>query len=160
MAAWLVIGFFLVLGLAILAVAMRSGRRPPRPRPGGRLGRGTTLGVAATVLVFGVALPAYVLIYNTETHAREAVGGVELTATQQEGREYFQRLCATCHTLADAGAVGQVGPSLDGLRPSRGLTLNAIDEGRARGQGQMPADLVDGAAARAVADYVAAVAGR
>ena len=37
--------------------------------------------------------------------------------------------------------------------------LNAIQQGRAQGRGQMPADLVDGQDAQDVADFVAAVAG-
>jgi len=38
--------------------------------------------------------------------------------------------------------------------------LNAILEGRARGLGQMPAQLYQGREAEEVADFVAAVAGR
>ncbi len=37
--------------------------------------------------------------------------------------------------------------------------LNAIAEGRARGNGNMPAQLYQGKEAEAVADFVAAVAG-
>jgi cytochrome c551 len=37
--------------------------------------------------------------------------------------------------------------------------LNAIKFGRARGQGQMPADLVDGQDAQAVAQFIASTAG-
>ena len=37
--------------------------------------------------------------------------------------------------------------------------LNAIEEGRARGHGQMPALLYQGKEAEDVADFVAAVAG-
>ena len=44
-------------------------------------------------------------------------------------------------------------------RPA-GLTTNAIEEGRARGQGQMPALLLDGEDAKHVAEYIAEVAGR
>ena len=45
------------------------------------------------------------------------------------------------------------------LHPPKGLILDAIAKGRARGQGQMPAGLVDGQDAQDVAAYVAAVAG-
>src|ERR687893_254274 len=50
-----------------------------------------------------------------------------------------------------AAAVGRVGPDLDVLAPTTGLTINAIEEGRARGQGQMPAQLLDGEEAKHVA---------
>ena len=53
-----------------------------------------------------------------------------------------------------------MGPNLDQLRPPKALILDAIQKGRARGQGQMPAGLVDGQDAQDVAAFVAAVAGR
>ena len=71
-----------------------------------------------------------------------------------------RKYCATCHTLKASNAVGKVGPNLDVLHPPKGLILDAIANGRARGQGQMPAGLVDGQDAQDVAAYVAAVAGR
>jgi mono/diheme cytochrome c family protein len=53
-----------------------------------------------------------------------------------------------------------VGPNLDDLRPAKALTLDAINKGRARGQGQMPAQLISGPEAQDVANYVATVSGR
>jgi metal-dependent amidase/aminoacylase/carboxypeptidase family protein len=55
--------------------------------------------------------------------------------------------------LRAANAVGQVGPTLDMLRPPAPATLAAIR----RGPGGMPADAVTGADAQAVAAFVAAV---
>ena len=72
----------------------------------------------------------------------------------------FKQHCATCHTLAAANAVGKVGPNLDQLRPPPALIKDAIAKGRARGQGQMPAQLVTGQDANNVAAFVAKVAGR
>lgn len=161
MMAWLVIGFFVVLALAILAVAMRAGgRRARQTRSGRGLTAGTSIAIGAVVVLFGVVVPALVLVYNTDTQARAARGGVELTAGQEQGRESFRRNCATCHALADAGAVGRVGPDLDVLRPARGLSINAIAKGRARGMGQMPVGIIDGQEAADVAEYVARIAGR
>jgi mono/diheme cytochrome c family protein len=85
---------------------------------------------------------------------------VKLTEAQQHGRELFAEYCANCHTLKAANAVGKVGPDLDPLRPPKGLVLDAIQKGRARGQGQMPAELLRGKDAEDVADFVATVAGR
>jgi len=76
------------------------------------------------------------------------------------GRELFARTCGTCHTLKGAATTGRVGPNLDQLRPPSALVLNAIEQGRARGAGQMPAALYDGTDARDVASFVAKVAGR
>ncbi|WP_326924500.1 c-type cytochrome [Capillimicrobium parvum] len=85
---------------------------------------------------------------------------MDLTNAQAHGRELFTHNCATCHTLAASNAVGLVGPNLDNLRPNEALVLNAIHQGRARGQGQMPANLVTAQDAKDVAAYVSAVAGR
>jgi len=72
----------------------------------------------------------------------------------------FTATCGGCHTLKDAGTYGRVGPNLDNLRPKAGLTIDAIKNGRARGQGQMPAQLLEGDDARDVARYIEKVAGR
>ena len=64
--------------------------------------------------------------------------------------------CAGCHTLADAGATGAVGPSLDALRPSAATVVAAVTGGK----GAMPAfggELSDDDIA-AVAAYVSTVA--
>ena len=97
---------------------------------------------------------------TSNDHAKSAPGGVDLNASQAAGRAVFAKYCATCHTLKASNAVGKVGPNLDVLHPPKGLILDAIAKGRARGQGQMPAGLVDGEDAQDVAAYVAAVAGR
>jgi mono/diheme cytochrome c family protein len=73
-----------------------------------------------------------------------------------DGAALFESNCATCHTLAAAGATGQIGPNLDEIRPDVALVLATIRAG----PGAMPTDLVTGAEARAVAQYVAQNAGR
>jgi mono/diheme cytochrome c family protein len=157
-----VIGFFVVLGLGVVFTAMRGGPRnalkgPESSRASRKL---TAVGVAVVVLVFGVGLPTLVLTDNNDDRSKKGNGGLELTAAQKHGRELFARNCSSCHTLGDANAVAQVGPDLDVLRPQAPLVVNAIEQGRARGQGQMPAQLLNGEDARNVASYVAKVAGR
>ena len=88
--------------------------------------------VVAAIILFGLVVPALVLMGD---QASAGPGGEKLSTTQTEGRELFFERCATCHTLEDAGAVGRVGPNLDILAPAPGLTVNAIEEGRARGTG-------------------------
>jgi mono/diheme cytochrome c family protein len=109
------------------------------------------------VLLLGVLVPALVIAAAKSTD--KAPGGVKLTAADERGRAVFAERCATCHTLAAANAVGKVGPNLDQLRPPKALIADAIKKGRARGQGQMPANLVDGQQAQEVSDFVAKVAG-
>ena len=153
---------FLVLGLAVVALAF-SGRASVRYRRGAptRAGRRfVALAVAIVVVGLGLAVPLAIGVVNGNDHAKNAPGGVDLSASQAAGRSVFAKYCATCHTLKASNAVGKVGPNLDVLHPPKGLILDAIAKGRARGQGQMPAGLVDGEDAQDVAAYVAAVAGR
>jgi cytochrome c6 len=84
-----------------------------------------------------------------------ADGGAK-AAKLGRGGQLFAEKCGRCHTLAAAGTSGQVGPNLDTLRPSVPTVLTAIENG----PGVMPANLVQGADARAVAETVAGHAGR
>jgi len=159
MAAAIVLGFFLVLGLGVVAVAMRGGPRgvrdtleTGRKRPL----RAWEFAAAGAVALFGMAVPAIVLLGD---QASAGPGGSTLTASQKEGRVLFAEKCATCHTLKDANAVGKVGPNLDVLQPPVALTVNAIEVGRA-GNGQMPAQVIEADDAKKVAAYIAKVAGR
>src|SRR5437016_5802455 len=73
--------------------------------------------------------------------------------------------------LAAANAVGKVGPNLDVIQPSYGLTLRTIQNGCLQnppkgsqeaclGYGTMPADVVQGTDAQNVAKFVSKVAGK
>jgi mono/diheme cytochrome c family protein len=168
MVLWFVL-FWVILGFAVFLLAMRGGPRGARQalhtesRAGQRL---VTLGVVL-LCAAGLVVPTLVLAFNGTNKAGVGVGGLHLNADQQAGRDLFARTCATCHTLAAVKSVARVGPNLDVLLgntiPSvagrKALVLSAIAEGRARGNGQMPALLYQGKEAQEVADFVAAVAG-
>ena len=151
---------FVVVGLVVVAAAFSGGRssseRPPGPSRRGRRNVAVLVGIA--VVALGLVIPA--LVIDAARSNDEGPGGVKLTSADESGREVFAQRCATCHTLRAANAVGKVGPNLDQLRPPKALLLSAIQQGRARGQGQMPAGLVDGEDAQDVAGFVAKVAGR
>lgn len=160
---------FITLGLSVVFLAFTSGPAGARlrKRAASRQGR-RLLGVLVAFIVvgLGVAVPLAIAVVNSNHHATKATGGVDLNASQTAGREIFAKDCATCHTLQASNAVGKVGPNLDNLigalpgpKQKEALILDAIASGRARGQGQMPAGLVDGQDAQDVASYVAAVAG-
>jgi mono/diheme cytochrome c family protein len=155
---------FLVVGLTVVLAAMRSGRSPSRA---GSETRGTrrawNIGIGVVILVVGLGLPLLVVVSNNEGHAKRGAGGVNLTAGQAEGRQLFAEKCSTCHTLGGSAAVGRVGPNLDTLNGGdlkTAFVLDAIEKGRARDAGQMPAGLLYGEEAKHVAEYVSAVAGR
>jgi mono/diheme cytochrome c family protein len=160
MAAAIFLGFFVVLGLAVVLVAMRGGPRGVRDtleRGRRRPMHAAEFAIVGVIALFGVAVPVVVL---SGDQADAGPGGATLSSNLAQGRKLFNARCATCHTLKDTGAVGRVGPDLDQLAPTSGLVLNAIQQGRARGQGQMPAQLLTGQDARNVARYIEAVAGR
>ncbi len=160
---------WLLVGLGIFFVAMHRGPRGARRSlyTETKVGQRTvTLGLIV-VFAFGLAVPAIVLAFNRDHKASVAVGGLRLNAEQQKGRELFSRSCAVCHTLAAVKSVGRIGPNLDvrvgqdiaTAAGRKALVLGAIAEGRARGLGQMPAQLYQGKEAEQVASFVAAVAG-
>jgi mono/diheme cytochrome c family protein len=74
-----------------------------------------------------------------------------------DGREIFLANCGTCHTLADAGTSGTIGPNLDQARPTAELAVDRVTNG----QGVMPSfqDTLSPEQIQAVADYVAGAAG-
>ncbi len=158
---------FIAIGLAVVFAAMSKGGDGVRSRGRRRRTRGVLLATGAITLLFGVGLPVLVGVVNANSQSKSAPGGVKLTAAQQEGRQLFAVNCSQCHRLDAANGVGRVGPDLDRIisqlpdqEAKVAFILDAIRQGRARGQGQMPAEVVDGQDAEDVADFVATVAGR
>ena len=107
-----------------------------------------------------------------------ATGCGSVAASHEEGSSFagkalFTQHCGSCHTLADAGTQGTIGPNLD--EAFRDVKKQGYDESTIRdvvrgqiayptaepptGDPGMPANLVTGDDARDVAAYVAAVAG-
>jgi cytochrome c551 len=153
---------FILVGAGVFAVAMRGG---PRKRGAGaphladRTSNRLVGTVAVVLLAFGIAVPTLVLAFNGANRASIGPGGVSLNTAEQHGRYLFSEVCSSCHTLSGADAVARIGPNLDILQPPYALVLNAIEQGRARGMGDMPAGLYQGRDAQDVARFVSAVAG-
>ncbi len=159
--AILVVLFWVLLGVGVFALAMRGGPRGRTPAHLQDRTSGRIVAVVVTIAVaFGIAVPTLVLAFNGSNRAAVGPGGTTLNAVEQHGRFLFSQVCDSCHTLAAAAAVGKIGPNLDILQPPYALVLNAILQGRARGQGNMPAMLYQGRDAQSVAAFVAATAGR
>jgi mono/diheme cytochrome c family protein len=153
---------WVVLGLGLLVLAMSGG-------PGGLLSRlqsqtrgsrrAAVVGFFLALLVLGIGVPAAVIAAVAERESIPELGVANLTPGERHGRELFGDRCGSCHTLKAANAVAQVGPNLDELRPPAGLVLDAIENGRAAGNGNMAADLYTGQDARDVAAFVAKATG-
>ena len=77
----------------------------------------------------------------------------------KSGKQIFQTVgCSGCHTLADAGSTGTVGPNLDQAKPPKALVVTRVTNG----MGQMPSfkGQLSAQQIQAVADYVSSVAGK
>jgi mono/diheme cytochrome c family protein len=159
------LAFWLLVGGGVFLVALGGGPKGARAQlhsEGSLANRLRMLGFGV-VLAFGLAVPIAVAVANGQDKARQGPAGITLSPDQATGRQLFAHSCATCHTLAAAAAVGHVGPNLDldqAVVDNAGFVLNAIELGRARGNGDMPAAIYTGRQARDVAEFVSAVAGR
>ncbi|MGN6189172.1 MAG: c-type cytochrome [Conexibacter sp.] len=158
------LAFWVVVGLVLFFIALRGGPRGARAtlQSQSRGGRRTAAIVFAVFYVaVGIAVPALLLIGNHDSAAAHVGGAsIHLTKQEQDGRQIFGERCGSCHTLAAAHANGKVGPNLDNLQPPKGLVMDAVERGRQRGSGTMPAGIVQGQDVAAVAAFVAAVAGK
>lgn len=79
-------------------------------------------------------------------------------AKLEAGKNVFATAgCGSCHTLADAGSSGQVGPNLDEAMPDEALVVERVTNG----QGAMPPfkDQLSAEQIDAVALYVSTIAG-
>jgi mono/diheme cytochrome c family protein len=174
LAVLLFAAFWVVLGFMVFFFGVRGGPSAALQTPGaprshaGR--RAMTWVFVVTYVAFGAVVPALFLIGNRNS-ANGQVGGIKLTAAEKRGREIFGERCGLCHTLAAANAVGKVGPNLDQIQPTQQLVLHTIQYGCLQnppkgsqeaclGEGNMPADVVQGVDAVNVAKFVAKVAGQ
>jgi cytochrome c6 len=75
-----------------------------------------------------------------------------------DGKSIFTANCSSCHTLADAGTSGTVGPNLDEAKPPKELVVERVTNGK----GAMPSfkDTLSPEQIQAVAEYVSSAAGR
>jgi cbb3-type cytochrome c oxidase subunit III len=123
--------------------------------------------IAAALLALGVGLVGAGC--GSEGHVENASAG--------NGEALFKQHCGQCHTLADAGTQGRIGPNLDDAfanlrsdKPGQGYdesTIRDVIRGQIAypveepptGEQGMPANLVEGDEADQVASYVASVAG-
>lgn len=117
-----------------------------------------TTSARLTTLSKDIFIPAFLVIALSSAFCVGASAGDDETLAL--GKEVYTELaqpqCGICHTLKDAGSEGELGPSLDELKPSEAQVRVAVSGG----VGAMPAfenltqEQID-----AVAVYVASVTG-
>ena len=62
--------------------------------------------------------------------ATETAAGGATTGDAAAGKEVFTEAgCGSCHTLADAGSTGDVGPDLDNVKPPFGRVVRCVTNG-------------------------------
>ena len=162
-----VVGFlapWIIIGLAVFFVAFSGGPGAAREA---YLTRGRTVFRVVIPLLYiglGIAVPAVVIASRGSREGNDATLSQkklrDQSAAVQKGKTLFQEACASCHNLDAVNARGVTGPDLDKIgtvTPAR--VLSAIKVG-GTGQGRMPAGLLQGDNATAVAKYVAQVAGK
>src|SRR5918997_307188 len=151
----------LALGLLLIALSGGPGGALQRLQSQSRGGRrAATVFFVIALVILGVGVPFAVI---SAVEARDDIPNANvsnLTPAEQHGRELFSQRCTICHTLKASKSVAQVGPNLDTLRPPKELVLDAIKNGRSRGNGQMAAGLYEGKDADDVAAYVAKAVGQ
>jgi mono/diheme cytochrome c family protein len=155
---------WILIGLAVVFVSFSGGPGAAREA---YLTRGRGVFAVAMVLIYlgiGIAIPAVVIASRGTREGNDAALSAKKVRDAHgdvaNGRTLFMESCSACHTLAAVNARGVTGPNLDKIgtmTPAR--VLSAIKIG-GTGQYRMPANLLQGANAKAVADFVSSVAGK
>ncbi len=166
-----------IVALCFIVFALVAALVIPRSRPafpGNRLG----LFLAICGVFFVAQITAVLVLAEVgeadEPVAEEGPGGEEPEPEEPPpgesppggaegdpvaGKEVFlgESGCASCHTLADAGATGTIGPNLDATQPSYELAVDRVTNG----QGGMPAfgDSLTEEQIQDVAAYVSSASG-
>jgi mono/diheme cytochrome c family protein len=153
---------WVLAGLGLLFIAMSGGPSGAAERLMSTSRAGRRLAIvlfAIAAVLLGIVVPAAVIAATKDKDDIPEANVSDLTESEKHGRELFGLRCANCHTLKAANAIAEVGPNLDQLRPNKALVLDAIENGRARGNGQMAGGLYTGQDAEDVANFVAKAVG-
>jgi mono/diheme cytochrome c family protein len=89
------------------------------------------LAVLATSCGGKVVLPVPDTVIGTVSTATETVPPAYKNGDPVAGKDVFKaKSCGACHTLADAGATGTIGPDFDVSKPSLGRAVDRIVNGK------------------------------
>ena len=162
-----IVGFlapWILIGIGVIFVSFSGGPGAAREA---YLTRGRRVFGIVIVLLYlgiGIAVPAVVIASRGTREGNSAQLSQDKLRDAKppvkEGKQLFTESCAACHNLDAVNARGVTGPDLDKIgtvTPQR--VLSAIKIG-GTGQNRMPAGLLQGDNANAVAQYVSQVAGK
>jgi cytochrome c553 len=151
---------FVLLGIAVVYIAFSGSPGAAREAYLTRGNRAFRVLIPLLYVALGIAVPALIIASRDEAKGgTDELQSESLSADAEEGKDLFKSACASCHDLDAVNARGVTGPDLDEIgEVTRQRILGAIENG-GTGQGRMPANLYEGEDARAVAAYVAEVAG-
>ena len=162
-----IIGFlipWILVGLGVIFVSFSGGPGAAREA---YLTRGRRVFGTLIVLAYiglGIAIPAVVLADRGAREGNDAQLSQKMIRDQPadiaRGRGLFIENCASCHNLDAVNARGVTGPDLDKIGTVTPARVESAIKIGGTGQGRMPAGLLQGDNAKAVARYVAAVAGK
>jgi mono/diheme cytochrome c family protein len=115
-------------------------------------------GLAALVVLLLIVGPGLIGADKGGPLAPVSYSGGGKGGAAGNARTLFTSNCGSCHTLAAAGTGGTGGPNLDDAKPDAARVREIVTSGA----GSMPSfrGRLDDAQVRALADYVAANAGR
>ena len=107
-----------------------------------------------------MALPFWAI---AQEGSSDAAPEGSVPAAEEQGLELFQINCGACHTLAAAGTDGVIGPNFDLLLGSTPKSPDTVQGNKDRVygaivdglNGRMPKGILEGAQAKAVAQFVA-----
>ena len=152
---------FVLLGTIVVFVAFSGGPGAAREAYLTRGNRGFKILFPVLYVLLGLVVPALILVGRDE--AAGGTGSLEqanLSKQQEQGKLLFKQQCASCHSLAAVNARGVTGPDLDDIGEVTPARIRTAIKNGGTGQGRMPARLLEGEEAQAVATYVAKVAAR
>ena len=159
----------LIVAITFIAWALITAIFVPKRSPG--FPKRLDAYIVVSALLFIAQMSAVVGVTGTqetaaEPPAAETGGGATEGGTTTEapagdaaaGKQVFESAgCVACHTLADAGSTGTVGPNLDDAKPPATLVVTRVTEGA----GAMPSfkDKLTEQQIQDVAAYVSSAAG-
>lgn len=162
-----VVGFlapWVLIGIGVIFVAFSGGPGAARETYLTRGRRSFGAVIVLTYLVFGIAIPAVVIASRGDREGNSATLSQkklrDANPEVRKGKQLFAGSCAACHNLDSVNARGIAGPDLDKIGTvTEARILSAIRIG-GTGQNRMPAGLLEGSDARAVAKFVVATAAK